>query len=192
MDDETDTTNRSNRAALVDIRFDRRFTARLRRRELCSQSYAWSPPVTATDSVADASAAASDTAFNPDGNSYSFSKGDTVVAVRNTADQDGPAGSIKWTWQTPSLASIRSVPTPVDVQGTIEAVESLGAVVVRPKPNADGWPPRTPAHDNPFQLAVWTKTAELVRQTFDLELVCQLVCQMPRTDTPAAVLELFY
>jgi len=80
----------------------------------CPFSYAWSPHSTNINSVGFASAPAHDTGFNPQGNSYSyFAKGNTVFAVRNIPDGDGPAGSIKWTWQTPGLAPIDTVPTPV-------------------------------------------------------------------------------
>jgi hypothetical protein len=94
--------------------------------DVCSFSYAWSPATTAVNIAGAPSAAAHDTAFNPLGNSYAyFSKGNTVVSVRNTADATGPAGSIRWTWQTPGGAPIVSVPTPVPLSPPAGPSEAL-------------------------------------------------------------------
>jgi hypothetical protein len=87
----------------------------------CNAAYAWSPATTSTNTSGPASAPAIDTAFNALGHSYSyFAQGNQVYAIRNVADADGPAGSIKWTWQPPSAAAILSTPTPAVLSSTGE------------------------------------------------------------------------
>jgi len=93
----------------------------------CDASYAWSPPTTSTNTSGPASAPAIDTAFNPLGQSYSyFAQGNQVYAVRNVADADGPAGSVKWTWQAVPAATINNFPTPVVLSTTGEEVIFVG------------------------------------------------------------------
>jgi outer membrane protein assembly factor BamB len=72
--------------------------------------YAWSPPTTETNTGV-ASAPVHDTSFNRRGNSYSYlAQGDTLFAIRNVADRQGAAGTIKWTWETPSGMTIPRSP----------------------------------------------------------------------------------
>ena len=88
----------------------------------CNLAYAWNPATTDTG-PGFASAPAVDSLVNPLGYSYSyFSQGSTVFAVRNVADGDGAAGTIKWTWQTPGQVPIVSVPTPVVLSTGVEVI----------------------------------------------------------------------
>jgi uncharacterized delta-60 repeat protein len=89
--------------------------------------YAWSPPTTTTG-VGAASAPASDTLFNPKGGSYSYlAQGGTLLAIRNVADNKGPAGSIKWTWQPTTSAQLPSSPVPVLLPRGREVIFLTGA-----------------------------------------------------------------
>jgi outer membrane protein assembly factor BamB len=78
--------------------------------------YAWSPPTTETTAGV-ASAPASDTLFAPKkrpSTAY-LAQGDTLFAIRNVADREGPAGSLRWTWSGSPSTLLPSSPVPVDL-----------------------------------------------------------------------------
>jgi outer membrane protein assembly factor BamB len=78
----------------------------------CGDSYyAWSPPTTWTGVFGFASAPVNDTSFHRNGTSYSYlAQGDILFAIRNVADRQGAAGTIKWTWAAPSGLAIPRSP----------------------------------------------------------------------------------
>jgi hypothetical protein len=78
---------------------------------ICNISRLWLSLTTVTGP---ASAPVSDPGFTLVGGSTSyFAQGHSVVAVRNVADGSFSAGSIKWTWDTPTLFDVPDSPKPV-------------------------------------------------------------------------------
>jgi outer membrane protein assembly factor BamB len=73
---------------------------------LDTDHYAWTPATTAT-ATGLPSAPTTDTAIQRHGLSYSFiSQGSTLLSVRNIADADGAAGTVRWRWTQPDHLSI--------------------------------------------------------------------------------------
>src|SRR5262245_41812807 len=63
---------------------------------LDTEHYAWNPPTTAT-AIGIPSAPVVDTDLQTKGRSYTYiSQGSTVLSLRNVADRDGLAGSVRW------------------------------------------------------------------------------------------------
>jgi hypothetical protein len=55
-----------------------------------------------------------------------------------------------------------------DVLGTVEILEELGVPVLRPSPNADGWPSRPKAFDKAFQDTLLHRLVDAIRSAFEL------------------------
>jgi outer membrane protein assembly factor BamB len=85
--------------------------------------YAWSPPTTDTTPGV-ASAPASDTLFAPKKHPSTtyLAQADTLFAVRNVSDKEGPAGSIRWTWHGSRSTPLPSSPVPVELSHGHEVV----------------------------------------------------------------------
>jgi hypothetical protein len=69
----------------------------------------------------------------------------------------------------------------------IDTIEALGTRIIRPQSNADGWPARSPTHDNVFQADVLRQLVALLRQMFDLPAVVaaidpedEIMCELLR------------
>jgi len=87
----------------------------------CSPDSIWSSPL----GFGPASAAVSDTEFNPTGSSFSYlSNGSTVYSVYNVSESGNPAGTIRWTRPFPS--AIENFPNPVLLKDGSESVFVAG------------------------------------------------------------------
>lgn len=87
----------------------------------CSPDSLWTAPLGAGP----ASAAVSDTEFNPAGGSFSYlANGNTAYSIYNVFMSGHPAGSINWTSSFPS--TLQNSPNPVPLQGGGESVFITG------------------------------------------------------------------